>query len=610
MAKQTQKLGKSAGFAKTMRQGAAMLSGKDIPNYTLTFEDQPKNISERERTFWAPTVTLGRNSNCTVQYGDNFNTVSREHAMINTNPDKTITVHQLSQTNPTLINGQPIGDTQQLQPGDTIQLSYQGPKLRFISTPIHKTTASMKFTQRLSEFGSQALRPYKRAIAALSVILLLVSSLGGYALIKQGDTIEDQADMIADSNVKISDLNNDLLDAKEEAEKTKIELRNNKSLTNQAKRDLVAAQTKNEKEIQDLNRLIAQERVKIEELENVNVTSEAVTAKVASETEETSPTNSDKSSNFSHVDAVQAAKELEEYEENIYFIYPHKISWVKSGVVEEVLKKDVNALRDAWSGTGFLGSDRYLYTARHVLTPWRFDELTCELMAMVEEDPFKLKSQYGRMFFSYLNLANQEFKGLNINVTFKAVSASTKDEFTFSLNRVEFNDSEDIIKCPEYSPELDYDVERPGWKNEDYDLTTPFKHVPSNAMSTDWARVKINRTGKIKINTVAEKELLKGMSIYGLGYSRGFKLQNWTSLLRSTNDYKRTQFSFEPVFLSGLITQRNQTNNMINITNMAIEGGSSGGPLFAKINDEWEVIGIVSNGTNNVVSLVPVNQIF
>ena len=80
----------------------------------------------------------------------------------------------LSQSNPTLVNGRPIQGTYYLQSGDEIQLSVNGPRLGFIQ-PQGKQglTSSIKLTERMNLFRQQALRPYRRAIWALSALLIL-----------------------------------------------------------------------------------------------------------------------------------------------------------------------------------------------------------------------------------------------------------------------------------------------------------------------------------------------------------------------------------------------------------------------------------------------------
>ena len=122
-------------------------------------------------------IEIGRDSRCQVRYDDSFSTVSRRHAAIVKDGDNWKLV-QISKTNTTFLNGHPVQTEWYLQNGDEIQLSVNGPKLGFIvPTGKKATVGSIGLTRRLSLFRQQALRPYKQAIAALTIILVL--AVGG-----------------------------------------------------------------------------------------------------------------------------------------------------------------------------------------------------------------------------------------------------------------------------------------------------------------------------------------------------------------------------------------------------------------------------------------------
>lgn len=145
------------------------------------------------------TIEMGRGSRCQVRFDERFETVSRRHAAIIREKDMWKLV-QLSTTNKTYLNGQPIKNEWYLQNGDEIQLSTNGPKLGFIIPSGNKATVgSIGLTRRLSLFRKQAMRPYKAAIASLCAIILLLSGVGGYFLYKQ------DKDLFA-SNARIAQL--------------------------------------------------------------------------------------------------------------------------------------------------------------------------------------------------------------------------------------------------------------------------------------------------------------------------------------------------------------------------------------------------------------------
>ena len=119
-------------------------------------------------------VELGRDASCQVRFDESFETVSRKHAAIVRDGNNWQLVH-LSSSNPTLVNGRPVQGVYYLQSGDEIQLSEKGPRMGFIQ-PQGKQglTSSIKLTERMNLFRQQALRPYRRAIWALCILLIFV----------------------------------------------------------------------------------------------------------------------------------------------------------------------------------------------------------------------------------------------------------------------------------------------------------------------------------------------------------------------------------------------------------------------------------------------------
>ena len=75
---------------------------------------------------------IGRSADCSIRFGDDATTVSREHAQIKCLNGKYILEH-LSATNSTFVNGKKVGTEYTLSHRDTIQLSDNGPKMIFIA---------------------------------------------------------------------------------------------------------------------------------------------------------------------------------------------------------------------------------------------------------------------------------------------------------------------------------------------------------------------------------------------------------------------------------------------------------------------------------------------
>lgn len=118
-------------------------------------------------------VELGRDSACQVRFDEAFETVSRRHAAI-VKDGENWKIIPLSQTNSTIVNGEAIQGEKILNSGDEIRLSSKGPLMGFI-VPQGKQSlvSSIGMTERLSLFRQQALRPYKRALWIMAIVLIL-----------------------------------------------------------------------------------------------------------------------------------------------------------------------------------------------------------------------------------------------------------------------------------------------------------------------------------------------------------------------------------------------------------------------------------------------------
>ncbi len=152
----------------------AIFNGSGRTFYILEHKTSSKYHSAGEsQKIIIDQIELGRDASCQVRYDESFDTVSRKHAAIVRDGNNWQLIH-LSTSNPTLVNGRPIQGTYYLQSGDEIQLSVNGPRLGFIQ-PQGKQglTSSIKLTERMNLFRQQALRPYRRAIWALSALLIL-----------------------------------------------------------------------------------------------------------------------------------------------------------------------------------------------------------------------------------------------------------------------------------------------------------------------------------------------------------------------------------------------------------------------------------------------------
>lgn len=142
-------------------------------------------------------IELGRDSSCQVRFDETMETVSRKHAAIVRDGDNYKLV-PMSQTNATLVNGEPISGERILNSGDEIRLSSRGPVMGFIIPQgTQSSVKSIGLTERMSLFRQQALRPYKQALTAILIVLILVVAGLVYWNIYQSDVNQQNLDVAA-----------------------------------------------------------------------------------------------------------------------------------------------------------------------------------------------------------------------------------------------------------------------------------------------------------------------------------------------------------------------------------------------------------------------------
>ena len=215
---------KTVHYKRTMRgtMGAgvsALFNGDGRRFYILEHRDASKYHKAGEaQKIIIDQIELGRHPDCQVRFDDEtWDIVSRRHAAIVRVGDRWKLV-QLSKTNSTLLNGQQIKTEWYLQNGDEIQLSVGGPRLGFI-VPEGKQglVSSIKLTQRIKLASEQALKPYRRAIAVLSILLVL--AIGGLCswnynlqreLVEKGKLLAEQYKLIGESKEKADSLEKEI----------------------------------------------------------------------------------------------------------------------------------------------------------------------------------------------------------------------------------------------------------------------------------------------------------------------------------------------------------------------------------------------------------------
>lgn len=259
-------------------------------------------------------VTLGCSKECQVRFDqETWGVVSRRHAAIERDENGWKLVH-LSKTNSTFVNGKKVESECHLANGDEIQLAVGGPIMGFI-IPEGKQglVSSIRLTKRLELFREQALRPYKRAIAALAVALVVaVGGLGTWNWILHNDVVE-KGKQLAEQYETIK------------ANKEKA--------------------TELEKEIQENNKLIEGYEARVEELKK-----QAAAAMSAAN-------NARKS--LSNIIGKTSDERLKALYPSVYFVRV---------TLKNVFDKDGDPMR--YVGTAFLLDDGRLVTAQHMVNFW------------------------------------------------------------------------------------------------------------------------------------------------------------------------------------------------------------------------------------------------
>jgi len=263
-------------------------------------------------------VELGRSPKCGIRFKESEKTVSRRHAAIQKEGNQYVLI-QLSKTNPTILNGRPVNRKWYLQNGDEIQLSVEGPKMNFI-IPTNRKSKSIGLSHRLSLFRRQALRPYKKMVTALAVVLFFAITGGGYYLY----------DLNGERNVWKNKFQKFqlLLDSMEQNRQALID-------------SITTVQGESQATIDELTR-------KFRDLEKGYQSSASAN--------QTGSTTMTLSADFSDL-----------HKDICYIIGSDLVVTLPDGTTQDLPDY-------GWSGTGFLTNDGKFVTARHVVEPWYYPE--------------------------------------------------------------------------------------------------------------------------------------------------------------------------------------------------------------------------------------------
>jgi pSer/pThr/pTyr-binding forkhead associated (FHA) protein len=348
---------------QALRTGMTILRGGNVPAYTLEYLSPARRKKAGEyETIVVPYIEIGRANNCNIQFGEDSPTVSRRHAAIERRESNFFLI-QLSQTNPTLVNGQPIGKEIPLNNGDEIQLSMEGPKLRFNVTPTG--TASMGYTQKIGMMTRQALRPYKNLVMTLLFLLIAVGAVGAFFIykgIQQNKGLQVEIDKAESLRVQDSIKYAEIL---------------------KRSQDVITQQTNDNFNLQNTVLGVTNELDRLKR--TIDTTDNVVYTK------------------------KEAYKDLKDY---IYFLEVVEIS-------VRFPNGELRNVNSGWTGTAFLCEDGKLITARHCIQGWRFsgDEAStlinfAELNGGTVGVKFRARSSKDEIVFDYSDVVLDDSEDL------------------------------------------------------------------------------------------------------------------------------------------------------------------------------------------------------
>jgi len=409
----------------------------------------------------------------------------------------------------------------------------------------------------------QALRPYKRALAAVALLLVVATSYSIW------------------SSFKISDLNQEQLALDERIEEDRLML----DELEQARVDAIAEGEQGVERADQMSKQIASLRYRLRENEaqidrqQSGTTRPSSTPRRNNSTASSVPSNKassnlseDLSENLSIKDPeneVLVASDLNTIENDIYFIVPITGTFKLYTGNKKFRKKGLEVFNQIlsqklWSGTGFMTADGKFITARHVIEPWIYNQ-DCELFSQL----------------NYLVL-----HGDKVDITFRAYRPD--GEF------VEFTNHDMRI---DRTADVDVKIDCGKKKNIEVKSYTSFK--------TDWAYVTLeNRSSNLVFDRNLSEQLQKGEQLYLLGYPLGINVQDLYS-----DGLDKKFLGFDPVFSTATVAQQGIKNGLLYVSNNGFDGGNSGGPIISKRNGKYRVVGVVSFGANEIGGVVPTANI-
>ncbi len=560
----------------TIQQSINMIRGKDISNYTLVFIDPTiKSQAGSHENIFMPHITLGRGKKCHIRYAETYGTVSREHASISSDGNNVFINHNPSAKNPTLVNGSPIMAACPLKNGDEIQLSYDGPRLRFNTSKVKTSTIGL--TSRIGGAVSQAVKPYKTALSVLALLLVVALGFAGYNVYQNSQLNKK----LLDSQLVIEALSVEAQSTNEEIQRLKKQGKTN----SQRYRSLLRQKIEQDKQIRELKnnpQNVAKYTANQTSSGTVEYTYNKNTAPLSEKDKEkrvdVGKFRGEKTDEVIDNNNNQKIDNNLLPKEDVVFILGKRIEVSYNGRMEYLGVKEFYPFdqdnpqfenRDGIIfGSGFYTDNKELITARHVVQPWRFVNFNDN---SPENDIWK-----------ELNVL--EANGATITMYFDVLSNYGKDH-AFDSRQVYFDQSKDrIVEIPKKKkfkiktlPKRKKGFKK--FKKVEKRYKTPTENF------SDWAKVRYDNvaSSKIKADRVKSQVLKTGTNVYVLGFSHANQLQS-------------ARRNLEPAKSTVEVSQDYTLDGEIHVSGLSYGPGSSGGPALIWYNNKFIAVGVVSKG--------------
>ncbi len=276
-------------------------------------------------------IEMGRDPRCQVRFDESTPNVSRRHAAIVRQVEGGWKIIHLSQTNATYVNGREVNGSLELNSGDEIRLSANGPRMGFIVPDgDNGLVRSIGMGARITLFRQQAMQPYRKALWILASCMLLAIAAVGALMWMQQRTISEQNETIAQQKDELMAVRR-----KFDIEKTK-----NDSM-------LASLSTMNSNMIADI--------------ENRTMQLSQVDTRLTDIEHSVPRVSVGKSQN----NAIEAALPY------IYYMCTTEYEITFSDG-ETITIEASDSEVPSWSGTGFMLDDGRFVTARHVVSAWDY----------------------------------------------------------------------------------------------------------------------------------------------------------------------------------------------------------------------------------------------